>query len=142
MSLDISSGNLKLSISDHLPSFLIVQIEERQRKPQIRIRYKHDTRNFSKGDVISDYLNIDWDLELELERNNVNFSTEKLFSKMTHIIDKHLPVRKLTTKERKQTLKSWITPAILAKITTTLREEIFAGRKFRDFREFWLNSRK
>ena len=37
---------------------------------------------------------------------------------MTDIIDKHMPVRKLTAKERKQTLKPWITPAILAKITT------------------------
>ena len=25
---------------------------------------------------------------------------------------------------------------------TTLREEIFAGSKFREFREFWPNSRK
>ena len=118
VSPNISSGNLKVSISDHLPSFLIVPIEEKQHKPQSKIQYKRDTRNFSKDDFILDYLNIDWDSELELERNDVNFSTEKLFSKMTDIIDKHMPVRKLTAKERKQTLKPWITPAILAKITT------------------------
>ena len=35
---------------------------------------------------------------------------------MTDIIDKHMPVRKLTAKERKQMLKPWINPAILAKI--------------------------
>ena len=62
------------------------------RKPQSKIQYKRDTRNFSKDDFILDYLNIDWD-SLELERNDVNFSTEKLFSKMTDIIDKHMPVK-------------------------------------------------
>ena len=31
---------------------------------------------------------------------------------------------------------------IFRKYTITLREEIFAGRKFREFREFWPNSRK
>ena len=38
---------------------------------------------------------------------------------MTDIIDKHMPVRKLLAKERKQTLKPWITPVVLAKIDTT-----------------------
>ena len=78
MSPDISSGNLKVSISDHLPSFLIVPTEEKQLKPQSKIQYKRDTRNFSKDDFILDYLNIDWESELELERNDVNISTEKI----------------------------------------------------------------
>ena len=34
------------------------------------------------------------------------------------IIDKHIPVRKLTTKECKQKIKPWITPKIIAKIKT------------------------
>ena len=37
---------------------------------------------------------------------------------MSNIIDKHMPVRKLTIKERKQKLKPWITQKIIAKIKT------------------------
>ena len=115
---DISSGNLKVSISDHLPSFLIIPIEKRQHKPTNKIQYKRDTKNFSKDDFILDYLNIDWDSELQLEKNDASFSTDNFFTKMTEIIDKHMPLRKLSAKERKQTLKPWITPVILAKIDT------------------------
>ena len=37
---------------------------------------------------------------------------------MNTIIDRHMPVRKLTTKECKQKIKPWITPKIIAKIKT------------------------
>ena len=37
---------------------------------------------------------------------------------MSTIIDKHMPVRKLSTKERKQKLKPWITQTMIVKIKT------------------------
>ena len=112
------SGNLNVSISDHLPSFLIIPIENKQHKSQNKIQYKRDTKNFSKEDFILDYLNIDWEAELQIDKNDVDYSTEKLFSNMNTIIDRHMPVRKLTTKECKQKIKPWITPKIIAKIKT------------------------
>ena len=57
---DNKSGNLTVSISDHLPSFLIVPNENKQRKSQKIMQYKRDTRHFNKEDFILDYLNIDW----------------------------------------------------------------------------------
>ena len=68
-----------------------------------------------------DYLNIDWDSEMEIQKNDVNHSTDKFFSIMNVIIDKHMPVRKLTVKECKQKIKPWITSAIIAKINTKNR---------------------
>ena len=114
----ISSWNLKVIISDHLSSFLIIPIETTQLKPTNKIEYKRDTQNFSEDDCILDYLNVDWDSELQLEKNDVNFSTERFFTKMTEIIDKDLPFRTLSAKESKQMLKPWITPVILAEIDT------------------------
>ena len=35
---------------------------------------------------------------------------------MNNLIDKHMPLRKLSAKERKQKTHPWITPAIIAKI--------------------------
>ena len=110
------SGNLAVSISDHLPSFLIIPMENKKSNSQNKIQYKRDTRNFSRDDFILDYLNIDWDSEMEIEKNDVDHSTEKFFSNMNNLIDKHMPIRKLSAKERKQKTHPWITPAIIAKI--------------------------
>ena len=55
------SGNFSISISDHLPSFLIIPIESKQHKSQKTIHYKRDTENFSRDDFILDYLDVDWD---------------------------------------------------------------------------------
>ena len=70
-----------------------------------------------------DYLNIDWDSEMEIQKNDVNHSTERFFAILNVIIDKHMPVRKLTVKECEQKIKPWITPAIIAKINTKNRKK-------------------
>ena len=60
-----------------------------------------------------DYLEIDWNQELEANKNDVNYTTNKFFTKMDMLMDKHLPVRKLTKKELKKRHKPWITDEIL-----------------------------
>ena len=75
-----------------------------------------DKKNFCKENYILDFLEIDWDTVLELHKNNVNFSMEKFVEKMTDLIDKHMPVKQMTVKEREQEKKPWITNAIVRKI--------------------------
>ena len=55
---------------------------------------------------------------MEIDKNDVNLSAEKFFSKMSTIIDKQMPIKKVKAKECKQQLKPWITPTITAKINT------------------------
>ena len=64
---------------------------------------------------------MDWDSELDIEKNDVHNSTEKFFSKMSAIIDKHMPIRKLSAKENKQRLTPWITQTIISKINVKNR---------------------
>ena len=89
-------------------------MENEQLQSQNKIQFKRNTKNFSKQDFILDYLNIDWEAELEIGKNDVNHSTGKSFSNINAITDKHMPVRKLTTKECKQKIKPWITLKIIA----------------------------
>ena len=63
-------------------------------------------------------MSVDWDFEMEIDKNDVNLSTDRFFSKMNTIIDKHIPIKKVTAKECKEQLKPWITPTIIAKINT------------------------
>ena len=135
---DKCSGNLAVSISDHLPSFLIIPMENKKSNSQNKIQYKRDTKNFSQDDFILDYLNIDWDSEMEIEKNDVNHSTEKFFSNMNNLIDKHMPLRKLSAKERKQKTHPWITPAIIAKINrkNKLYKKFIKSKKREDQLQF------
>ena len=48
-----------VSISDHLPSFLIVPMEDKKLNAQKKVQYKRDTKNFSWDEFILDYPNID-----------------------------------------------------------------------------------
>ena len=46
-------------------------MEDKKLNAQKKVQYKRDTKNFSREDFILDYLNIDWDSELHLEKNDV-----------------------------------------------------------------------
>ena len=68
-----------------------------------------------------DYLNIDWESEMEIQKNDINHSTDRFFSNMNVLDDKHMPIRKLSVRECKQQIKPWTTPNIIAKINTKNR---------------------
>ena len=49
-----------------------------------------------------DYLDVDWDFVQEIEKDDMNYSTQKLFSKINATMNKHVPIRKLSTKVLEQ----------------------------------------
>ena len=105
------SGNLTLSISDHLAQFLIIQevIDKTSTKTNI---YKRDYRNFDRENFILDPLNIEWNQVITIEINNPNESFNLFFSKIDSLINHYIPLRKLTRNEIKNKLKPWITSGI------------------------------
>ncbi len=111
----IKSGNLTVGISDHLPSFTVIPKGRDTHIPKNHNMYKRDTKNFDRINFILDFLNIDWKL-LELDREDVNFSTTKFFAAMNDLTDKHMPLKKVSHKEFKQQYKPWITHTILRQI--------------------------
>ena len=113
---DMKTGNLSIGISDHLISFLTVPKDNQNHLPKKCNIYTRCTKNFKREEFIMDYLEIDWNLELEANKNDVNHTTNKFFTKMDTLMDKHLPVRKLTKKELKKRHKPWITDEILEMI--------------------------
>ena len=110
---------------------MIIPIGNKQHKSQNKIQYKRDTKNLPKEEFILDYLNIDWEAMLEIGKNYVYRSTEKVLSNMNATIDKHMPLRKLTTKECKQKIEPWLTPKIISKIDTKNKRHIHEVKKQR-----------
>ena len=98
------SGNLTLTISDHLAQFLIIQAESKK-TPAISNIYKRDVKNFDRENVLLDLLAIEWDEVISVENKNSNES----FNYFSHIIDslvnKYILLKKLTNHEIKNKFK-------------------------------------
>ena len=115
---DNKSGNLEIDLSDgHLPSFMIMPWQNQNHLPKKHNLYTHNSTNFSSENFILDYLNIDWDEVIDINRNDINFSMDNFRSKFNALLDGHMPLRKLTQKEFKQKFKPWISKNIIGKIS-------------------------
>ena len=98
---DMKSGNLQLAISDHLPSFLIVPRDNHNHIPKKQNLYTRKTKNFDRVNFILDYLAIDWDHILETDKNDVNRSFHNFDKRFNDLLNKYMPVRRVTMKEYK-----------------------------------------
>ena len=124
---DTISGNLELDLSDgHLPSFMIMPRKNQNHLPKKQNIYTRSQKNFDDKVFLRDYHDIDWDEVIDMNKNDVNFSMENFLSKFNGLLDKHMPLRKLSRKEFKQKFKPWISKTILSKV----KEKNKAFRKY------------
>ena len=72
------SGNLTLTISDHLPSFTIFPKSNQNHIPQKHNLHKRDRTNFKdKEDFMlfrENFIKIDWQKVLQIEKDDANLS--------------------------------------------------------------------
>ena len=113
---DLKSGNITVGISDHLPSFMIIPKNNQHHLPKKHNLYKRSMKQFDKENFIADYVNIDWNKELKAEMKDTNYSTGRFMDIMNTLIDKYIPLVKITQKEFKRRYKPWIDDDILGKI--------------------------
>ena len=106
------SGNITLSISDHLAQYLTIPLETGNSIPD-KDYYKRDTKNFDRENFFLDLLSIDWDEVIKLDLKDPNISFAEYYTTINNLIDKYMPLRKMTKKEVKLMFKPWITPDIL-----------------------------
>ena len=109
------SGNLTVAISDHLAQFLTIPLETGEKIPE-KDFYKRDTKNFDRENFFLDLLSIDWDEVLKLELQDPNISFCEYYTTINNLIDKYMPLRKMTRKEVRLLFKPWINKEILNSI--------------------------
>ena len=102
------SGNITSTISDHFAQFLIIP-RDVNFEPGKNLQYKRNTRNFDRENFILDLLNIDWPKIINIQEEDVNKSFNVLETNLNNLIEKYMPMRKLTKKEVKSLGKPWIT---------------------------------
>ena len=83
--------------------------------------YKLFKRGYSKRDseaLISEVRNVNWSevLGSESGATDVNTVFQSFYDRITEIINKHAPIRKLSRKEIKSLSKPWVTPGIKTSI--------------------------
>ena len=108
------SGNIFDKISDHLPSF--VMIENVKSKPKPKSIKRRNMKNFDEMRYQAD-LRI---LLQELHDNFVNQDAENAYTyfhkQHSNLLNKHSPIEFLTQKQVELELKPWITKGILTSI--------------------------
>ena len=135
------SGNLTVSISDHLPPILIVP-KENNKVTKKQILFKRE-KSYDKVGLVTDFVNINWDTVLNVDEANPIVCLNNFSRKANEVIDTYLPLIKLSKKELKIQVKPWITSKIrksikqcdklLRKFIKTkneeLKEELYAKYK-------------
>ena len=112
------TGNLTVNFSDgHLPSFAIFPKPNQNHLPKkhnINVRGKLEGEN--KENFLTDLAAIDMTEEVILE-NDPDKSLNNLLTHTDRLTDHYISAKKLTNKEFKQTVKTWITLGICTSIT-------------------------
>jgi hypothetical protein len=106
------SGNLTVSLSDHLAQFLIIP-DECHHDAKKQNQFTHDIKSLDSENFILDLLAIECHRILNLHKNDPNVSFEGFHVTIDNLVNKYLPKRKMTKKEVKQSQKPWITNEIL-----------------------------
>ena len=117
------SGNLFDKISDHLPSFVILQ--NVKSKPKPKVIQRRNMKNFDALRYQADlYLVLQ---ELEMHKTTLYKNAEVAYNffhkKHSAILHKHAPMEFLTRKQVELELKPWITKGILN--STRVKSKLF-----------------
>ena len=91
------SGNFTVSISDHLPQFLIIP-RENYHPPKKHNVYKRDTENFDKESFVSELINTNWNDVLYIEKGDPNYSFDMFDKKIGDLMNKYVPLKKFSKK--------------------------------------------
>jgi hypothetical protein len=107
------SGNLLYDISDHLPNFLI--INKYSTLPKNFEMYKRCYSKMNQADFVSEVHLLNWN-DILPHNNNVNDVFDSFINKITDIVDKFAPIKKLSKRQVKTLAKPWVTAGIRASI--------------------------
>ena len=112
---DIISGNLTISISDHLAQFVLIPSLPEQKK--VNKYYKRSFAKFNKERFINDIANVPWDTHIK-ENDDVNNSIKTTLNIFERVLNKHAPYKQVSKKDLIKLKKPWISKGISKSIAT------------------------
>ena len=95
ISPDIISGNITVTISEHLPQFSFVPNILSNLPSQQSDYYERDWSKFKQENFILDYFDKDCADVLQIDQQNVNLSLDSFLNNLNSILDVHALLKKL-----------------------------------------------
>jgi len=106
---NIATGILVSDLSDHFPIFMTLHdILPSQRQ---RSKLKRNFKKLDKEKFIKDLNDVEWRLN-----DNVNESFDNFLNDLSSLIDKHVPLERISRRQQKLSQKPWLTSGILKSI--------------------------
>lgn len=106
-------------LSDHLPVFCLIKMEIKRNKER---RYYRDYNAFNEEAYLNDLNLINWNSIINGDNgeisSNLNIVTVKVVDTLTHVVNKHAPIKLASRSKNKLLTKPWITNGILKSIKT------------------------
>jgi len=109
---DCASGNLLHSVSDHLAQFLLISSGVKPINDESISRSYQQWSKFNHKNFMEDFRGLNWHEILKMRDQNIDVSFNCFSSKISELVDRHLPTRKLTRRQLKSQ-KPWITSGLL-----------------------------
>ena len=119
----VSSRNLLIGISDHLPQYLIFE-QNTYACTSKPIQYI-DWKKFDKDRFTSDFRNIDWNNLLSLGLQDPDTAFNNFFNSVNALVDQHVPIKTLLKRKIKKSSKPWITKGI--RVSIKVRDKLPAS---------------
>ena len=114
---DIISGNLAVTISEHLPQFAIIPNmfgNTRSNKGNI---YEGDCSKFDRENFILDYFSIEWEDLLKTDELNVDNSIQTYLEKINNLLDTYAPLKRIDKYKLRFNFNPWITLSLQKSIS-------------------------
>jgi hypothetical protein len=113
------SGNLVCNITDHLPNFLIIDQLRNNTKNR---RYKRNHSNINSDKFIADAQSLRWE-EVFPDESDINDLFSSFHNKISEVIDRHVPLKRLSKREARFKTKPWITNGL--KICIAMKNKLY-----------------
>ena len=113
----IISGNLAVTISEHLPQFAIIpNIFDNTRSDKGNI-YEGDCSKFDRENFILDYFSIEWEDLLKTDELNVDNSIQTYLEKINNLLDTYAPLKRIDKYKLRFNSNPWITLSLQKSIS-------------------------
>ena len=126
----ITIGNIISDISDHYSQFCLTEFscETDFPKKSLQVFTKTmilDFSRFSEEDFNSELAQVDWGSLVARTQGNIDIAFSKIYNKLNKLVNKHAPLKPLSKRKFKQSLKPWITKGLLKSIK--IKNALFAS---------------
>ena len=112
--MQCTSGNILEKMSDHLPNFLTIEKLNYHIKKYDK-PYKRDYTNFDEENLLKDIKKLNLNKQIQ-KINDLNEKYDCFHGNIMQVVNKNIPLKKLSNKEIKRKKKPWITKRIITSI--------------------------